>query len=117
MNIILGQENAETLSDRYVVLELDSFRIKPDYKVVKAYCLIENLGLIELMQVDQYKNLHSKLIENYQKRNWNFCLQAIDNLRGQWTGQLDSFYEDLCFRIQSLQNTRIDDDWDYVIDR
>jgi hypothetical protein len=57
------------------------------------------------------------LIENYHKRNWNFCFQAIEHLQGKWNGQVDSFYDILLARVQSLSQQQLDDQWDGVIDR
>lgn len=115
MNIILGQENAAELQQKHIVLELDSFRINGHDKPVTAFCVTEDLSIESLMKADQFKDLHQGLIRNYRKKNWSYCLDALDHLRGQWDGQLDSFYDELRSRINDLQDQTLDDSWDGVL--
>jgi hypothetical protein len=115
MNIILGSENIKELSDRFTVLELDSFRVNGNNESTTAYCVLENIGIPDLMNLENLKSLHGNLIKNYKLRNWNFCEQAIDHLMGKWNGQVDTFYQSLIVRISNLKNQTIDDSWDGAI--
>ncbi len=115
MNIILGRENAMQANSKHIVLELDTFRIKGINQPITAFCVADELSLESMMKIEQMTDLHTNLIKNYQQRNWQYCLDAIGYLRGQWDGQLDSFYDELYGRINYLQNQILDDDWDGVI--
>lgn len=118
MNIILGKENIDPIKDRYIILELDSFRFSSLNDPVTAYCLISDVNLETMLQLQQWQDLHSNLIKNYKQANWNYCEQALDFLRGKWNGELDSFYDELQSRIRDLKLRVIDAaDWDSVIDR
>lgn len=117
MNIILGQENAESIQDMYVVLELDTMRFANADQPVTAYCLIEKLSLEEMMQIERFRDLHQNLMKNYFLRNWQYCENALEHLRGKWNGELDSFYDTLSNRLSLLKNQTLDDDWDGFIDR
>lgn len=117
MNIILGEENANSIEDRYIVLELDSLRIAGQPGSIKAYCVLEQLDLGEMMVLQHYRDLHNKLLENYRLQNWKFCQDAIDVLLGRWHGDLDSFYQDLAVRVQALQVNPPGPDWDGTIDK
>lgn len=118
MNIILGKENIENIQDRYITLELDSFRFAPNSDAVTAYCLIDSLDITTMLQFEQWRDLHEGLMRNYKLANWNYCLQALDYLRGKWNGELDSFYQELQSRIEGLTRSGVDPKtWDSVIDR
>ena len=117
MNIVLGEQNVADLIDRYVVLSLDSFLIGSHPEPIKSFCVIENMPVAELAQIDVWKSLHENLIQNYQKRNWNFCEQAIEHLVGRWNGELDSFYQDLLGRVQELSRDDPGPEWTPVVSR
>lgn len=117
MNIILGTQNIKDISDRYVVLELDTLRLAGQTDPVTAYCVLDQTPLQDMLQLDQWRDLHQNLIKNYRLKNWNFCEQAIEHLRGHWQGDLDSFYDDLLQRVQQLRETEPDEAWDGVLDR
>ena len=117
MNIILGKENLETVDKRYVVLELDTIMIKGSTDPVTAYCLIDQLPLNEIPVAAEYSELHHNLLRNYRKRNWKYCEDAIEHLRGRWRGEVDSFYDSLTGRIQDLQTATLGPDWTGVVDK
>lgn len=117
MNIIVGEENAQPLRDRYTVLSLDTFRITGHDQLVKSFCVVETVPLQEIKQIDQWRDLHENLIKNYGRQNWNYCEQALQHLRGKWNKELDSFYTDLSERIQSRKTHGVDPAWSPVIDR
>jgi hypothetical protein len=115
MNIILGDELPEGIGEKYVVLPLDRLRIK-GVDTVQSYCLVENLPIDEMFHVDHYVEMHQKLMENYERRNWLYCHQAIQSLKGKWHGELDSFYDHLQARINELEQQDLAENWSPVID-
>jgi len=116
VNIILGQENVDAIRDRYIILELDTFRIKGQPPVT-AYCLIENPPINELLTLGSWVELHNNFIKNYKKRDWKFCLQALEHLKDKWNGDLKSFYEEIESRINDYEKNEPDPSWDGSIDR
>jgi hypothetical protein len=117
MNIILGRENIEQAQEKYTVLELDTLIINGAADPVTAYCLIEQVPIDQIAGMDQFRDLHNNLMKNYRLRNWKFCEDAIEHLRGQWGGELDSFYTEINLRIQQLKQQVLDDSWHGVIDK
>lgn len=117
MNILLGEENIKDIDDRYLVLELDTFIFQGSDKPVKAYCLLEQLTLDEMFKIVEYQDLHTNLISNYQKKNWNYCEQAIEHLKGRWRGELDTFYDSLLERVENYKSNPPDEDWTGILDR
>jgi hypothetical protein len=115
MNIIIDPDQVSALREKYTVLELDTILLEDQNKTVTAYCVVENVPFMELPQLDSKKSLHENLIINYRKKDWNFCVQALEHLAGSWGGELDSFYADIQTRITRYQETDPGDDWDGVI--
>lgn len=117
MNIILGDQTLTDVADRYILLELDRFRVPDREDPITAYCVLEPLPLNEMLDLPQYQELHAKLMENYRRKNWSFCEQAIEHLRGKWNGDVDSFYQDILTRVDKYKQSDPGDTWDGTIDK
>ena len=116
MNIILGEEQANSLREKYTVLELDTFRIG-DSLPIKSYAVIENIPIPEMFNLESMADLHATMIEQYHQRNWSYCLDALSHLVGRWNGEIDSFYHDLESRIRGFKDQEPDNHWSWVIKR
>lgn len=114
MNIILGEEQAKGLREKYTVLELDTFQVS-DSLPIKSYTVIENIPIPEMFNLESMADLHATMIEQYHQRNWKFCLDALEHLMGRWNGEIDTFYQDLGQRILSLQQQSLGSEWSGVI--
>jgi hypothetical protein len=115
MHIIFGKDQLDLFKDKYTVLELDTFRVENQEETVTAYCVIENVPITEIAQLTMWEDLHRNLIENYQKRNWKFCEDALGHLQGRWNSEVDSFYANLSERIQQLKEIALPEDWQATI--
>jgi hypothetical protein len=113
MYIILGDEAAKNISSKYLVLELDRLRYHVNEEPITAYCVVdsEHVSLFDFNEMGDMVELHKKLIENYRKRNWDFCEHAIEHLQGKFKGELDSFYENLYERVKQYQSQEPAEDW------
>lgn len=117
MNIIIDPSQVDQFKSKYTVLELDTIRILPENKLITAYGVIENIPLTELPLVESKRNLHENLILNYRKKDWNYCTQAIEHLIGSWSGELDTFYDDLRNRIDKYIEQDPGETWDGIIEK
>lgn len=115
MNIIFGSEQAKELSNKYTVLELDTFQIGLQGPTVTAYCTVESIPIEELAQLESTVNQHLHLMINYRLKNWADCIKGIDALKGKWRGELDSFYQDLESRVKVLIENPPPADWSPII--
>lgn len=117
MKVIFGREIAETVDDRMTVLELDTFFQPGLTKPITAFAVIENtsIPLMEIPQMSSLIELHNNMLAEYRKRNWNYCEQAIEHLRGKWGGEIDSFYYIIEKRIVELKQTNLPADWTGII--
>ena len=112
MNIILGKDAADSIGDRYVVLEVDSIRIKDTDQVLQAYCVIETVGIDELALLPALKKRHKDLVHQYRDRQWDQALESAEMLRGHWRGSLDSFYDHVVKRVLEFKTQEPGPDWD-----
>jgi hypothetical protein len=114
MNIIFGRDQAEQMQSRYTVLELDSFSYQG--QLVNAFCIVEQIPILDMSRVESMKNLHTNLLENYRKGDWNFCEQALEHLVGFWGQDMDTFYSTLQQRIVENKNKTLNENW-WIIDK
>jgi len=115
MHVLFESSITDEIRQKYIVLSLDTFRFESTGITETAYCLVENAPITEMMYIDRWQKLHSKLIENFKQQNWSFCEDAIEHLQGRWGGEVDSFYQELSKRIAYLKNEELDDEWTGVI--
>lgn len=98
MNIIFD-DVASALSDKHILLELDTFVDTETGQSRKAYCIIENMPLAEFPVIESYVLAHQNMIDAYHRGDWEYCRHALSGLTGKWNGEIDSFYQVLSQRI------------------
>ena len=113
MNIIFKENSAE-IAKKYVVLDLDTFSL-PDVSTHTACCVVESIPVTELYQTENLKAVHAGLVENFGKKEWSLCEEALAELTGKWGGEMDTFYADLQLRINLLKTMTLSDTWTPVI--
>lgn len=116
MHIIFG-DAVETISDNFIVLELESFLVPGVEKPVTAYCVVEKIPLADFDKLDALKQAHQELIKYYRQQYWTYCEHAIQGLTGKWNGELDSFYATLLQRVLEFKITPPPPDWNGVVVR
>lgn len=117
MHIIMGKENADAFQDKYTVLELDTFRIQPAGEIVTAYAVVEQIPIHDIPKIENMKNMHQHVIEQYRKKNWDFCEQSLEHLIGFWGRELDSFYTVLLQRIAKYKDNDPGDEWNGIVEK
>ena len=119
MNIIFETDVTPEIKEKYTLLELDTFRRTSDGQVKKSFCVLtnEDITLQEIPLIQKQKELHDNLIKNYKKQDWNYCQEAIANLKGKWQGEVDTFYAVIINRINEFKEKDPADqaDWDPII--
>ena len=117
MHIIFGDEIAKDMAEKYTVLELDHFQMQANGPVFKAYCVVDkdSIPLEEFSTIENMRHLHNKLMENYRKKNWEFCEHALEHLFGRWGKEVDSFYIDITGRVRKYKDNLPEDFNDGVI--
>lgn len=93
MNVIFDRNIAQELKSRYLILELEPIEYQGN--LVECFCLVSNesIPISEIPSLEHFSKLHDLLIENFRKKNFQFCRDIIEHLRGKFGGELDSFYQ------------------------
>jgi hypothetical protein len=117
MKVIFGSAQAETISNRMTVLELDTFFQPGLPEPVTAYAVIDNtaIPLQEIPVLENFVQLHNNLMSEYRKRNWNYVEQAIEHLQGRWKCELDSFYKEMLERVNKLKDIDLPENWNGIV--
>ena len=116
MYIIFGNEEIETIRQKYTVLELDTIQISGT-EPRTAYCVLQSVPFDDIPNLEHLKTLHENLIANYGQREWELCRSAIEELKGRWGEELDSFYTELDSRINNFQTQDPGPNWTPVIQK
>jgi len=112
MNIILENEVTKDIKEKYMLVELDTFQYE-DGNVQKSYAIVskDEITLQDFQNVEMYVELHENFIKNYRQKNWKFCEDALDHLRGKFRGEFDSFYQVMSDRISQLKDIELPESW------
>lgn len=116
MHIVFDDAVAE-LGDKFMLLELDTFRDPRNGTAKTAWCVVENIPLEEMCVADNLRRAHQDLMQSYRDQRWEQCENAIGGLMGRWNCELDSFYEIMAQRIESLRTEILPQDWDGSVPR
>jgi len=116
MKVVFGSEMKDMLGDKFTFLELDTF-IEEDKEPVTAYAVIgsSDVTIDEIPIMENHAKLHNDMLKEYKKRNWSYCHQALEHLKGKWRNSLDSFYEVFESRINGLEKQNLPSDWDGTV--
>ena len=118
MNIVFAnRDDVLELGTKYIVLELDTMKL-PNVDVPQiAWCVVgtDQLSLSDIGEGTNFQELHSNLMKNYRLKNWNYCIQALEHLKGKWKGELDSFYDEMSARVSLYQERDPGEKWTGVL--
>jgi len=117
MKVIFGRDASDAISGRMTVLELDTFFQEGLNEPITAFAVLENtdVPIQELPLMENHLKLHNTMLLEYRKKNFSYCTQALEHLRGKWGGEIDSFYDEFENRINTLKTTTLPANWDGVV--
>jgi hypothetical protein len=112
MNIVLEPNLTDEVRDKYMLVELDTLQYD-DGQAIKSYGVVtkDEITLQDFQNIQMYVDLHNNLIKNYRLKNWKFCEDSLDHLRGKFRGEFDSFYDIMTERVQQLKALDLPSDW------
>jgi adenylate cyclase len=113
VRIVLGSDTASQISDEYFTLELDCIAVKGKKEGVNIYTVLEtDAGAIA--EYIATKELHDLMLDYYREQKWSSALHMIDELKGEFDGSMDVYYDMMIERIGELRTSQLPDDWDGV---
>lgn len=115
MHIIFDETAKSELSDKHVVLELDTINVAG--RNITAYCVVEHIPFQDIGRIGMLYDIHNAMLNSYKNRQWQKALDHLTALSGQWGGRVDSFYDIMHARLQGFVDNEPGPDWQPVIDR
>jgi adenylate cyclase len=113
VRIVLGRRTAELINDEYFTLELDEIAVKGKTQGVNIYTvLVSDSGA--MTEYLSSRELHDLMLDYYREQKWDKAIQQIDELRGEFDGQMDLYYDMMLERIGELRESNLPTDWDGV---
>jgi hypothetical protein len=100
MHIVWNQEVVDRLKEKHVLLPLETFKLED--RDITCYCLVptEKIGIEGWSNLDRYKELHEHFVQAYYNKEYDFCRGVALLLKGQFGGELDSFYDEILSRLE-----------------
>lgn len=116
MHILFGSEQVDQVRQEgnYTFLELDSIQPTPDAQPQTAWCILADVPLPEINQLQAKVKMHHDMLQFYRTQQWSECQQLLELLIGSWNGEVDSFYQEITKRIALYQKNPPGEDWDAV---
>jgi hypothetical protein len=113
MEILFGNKEIDTIraNSQYTVLELDTIQVTPNHETETAYCLISDLTIEDMVDLEKKKQMHHDMMDLYKHAQWQQCRELALALRGSWQGAVDSFYDEILQRLTDLEQRPIAHDW------
>jgi adenylate cyclase len=114
VGIVIGQETAFAVKDRFALLELDLLAVKGKVEGVRIFTA---LGTIDLARSADFKAVagrHAAMLMNYRAQDWDAAEADIAGLRGVFDGAMDGYYAIFAERIQLYRADPPGPGWDGV---
>ena len=111
--IVLGPETASRLDGEYFTIELDCIAVKGKKEGVNIFTVFRNPEY-NVDRWNQAKEQHNAMLYAYRQQNWDIAILAVNQLRGQFNGQMDHYYDLWLQRISEMRSAGLPKDWDGV---
>lgn len=113
VRIVVGSITNERIKDEYFTLELDCIAVKGKTEGVNIYTVLETdaNSMAEYMSSREH---HDLMLDYYREQKWASALYAIENLKGEFDGKMDQYYDMMIERIGELREANLPTDWDGV---
>jgi len=113
--IVLGPITAERLGNEYFTLELDCIAVKGKKEGVTIFTVFFNPDTeVKRVSWAQAKEQHNEMLALYRQQNWNKAVKMVNELKGEFDGQMDHYYDLWLERIEEMRNASLPADWDGV---
>jgi adenylate cyclase len=111
--IVLGPETANRLDNEFFTVELDCIAVKGKKEGVNIFTVFRNPE-VNIERWNQAREQHNTMLYAYRQQNWDIALLAVSQLRGQFNGQMDHYYDLWAERINEMRHSNLPADWDGV---
>ena len=113
VKIVLGSLTTKYIQDGYFVLQLDCIAVTGKKKGVNIFAVLET-DAGAMVEYILSRELHDLILDYYREQKWASALHYIEELKGEFDGKLDHYYEMMIERIGELREQNLPTDWDGV---
>ena len=108
VRIVLGTKTAELVKDEYFVLELDKIAVKGKKEGVNIYTVLTDPA----PDWQSAREVHELMLDYYRQCKWDTARRYVEDLRGEFGGQMDHYYDAWLERITEMAGKELPDGWD-----
>jgi adenylate cyclase len=114
VRIVLGTRTAEQVEDEYFVLPLDSIAVKGKKEGVNIYTALPATDAGAMVEYIMARETHQEMLKFYKEQKFHIAIDMCENLKGEFDGQMDHYYEAWIDRCREMLKARLPKDWDGV---
>lgn len=113
VRIVIGSKTNLLINDEYFTLELDCIAVKGKTQGVNIYTVLatDPGAMTEYIVAREH---HDLMLDYYRAQKWASALYTIENLKGEFDGKMDHYYDMMIERIGELRESNLPSDWDGV---
>jgi len=112
--MVLGPVTAERVADEYFTVELDCIAVKGKKEGVTIYTVFYNPNPGSMPEWLMARELHDLMLAHYRKQEWDKAVSLVEELKGEFDGNMDHYYELWLERIEEMKALNLATDWDGV---
>ena len=112
--IVLGPVTADRVKDDYFTVELDCIAVKGKKEGVTIYTVFYNPNAGAMPEYLMARDTHNEMLAAYRAQDWNSAIDRVNELKGEFDGQMDNYYELWLERIEEMRGANLPSDWDGV---
>lgn len=114
VKIVLGPITAERLGGEYFTLELDCIAVKGKKEGVTIYTVMYNPNPGAMPEWLMARDMHNGMLTYYRQQKWDSAIELVNELKGEFDGEMDHYYDLWLERIEEMRNAKLPKDWDGV---
>lgn len=112
--IVLGTITAERLGDEYFTVELDCIAVKGKKEGVTIFTVFYNPTPEAADKWNAARDQHNAMLAAYRQQDWKYAIKLVNELKGEFNGQMDHYYEIWLERIEDMRNAKLPETWDGI---
>ncbi len=112
--IVLGPITAERIGDEYFTVPLDCIAVKGKKEGVDIFTVFYNPDASVAADWIMARERHNEMLKHYRNQDWNIAAQMVNELKGEFDGQMDNYYDIWLERIEEMKSANLPSDWDGV---
>jgi len=114
VDIVIGQDSAVTVSNRFAVLQLDLIAVKGKSEAVEIFTVLGDRDLRDSNDFAELAQMHDAMIKAYRGQNWDQVETLLLSLRQNPVRDLSVLYDMYDERIAAFRKSPPGPDWDGV---